>query len=294
MKSKYELIQEWNELLKSGIITEDDFNKKKQELLKSEKTVSETQNVSSLVKTLKNDILDEEKREYSNKNKIVKISLITFVIGLILLGITYKYINGSLDEETENYIQETESYIEELEPIIHEKNIYNETYTPEFSYYVVEPAHNKRVYFHNKPNYSTRRNAYLVSNEIAYVQQIENGFGYVEFTNPKGQVSKGWLSIQDISYCPDCYHTINNEIKKIDTPIYLNPNNNEAKILSLPNPDSIHKDWENGTIGLSWGFKAESIIINTFGTFYQGRLITSRGSEMEEIYYIISSEWNEI
>src|SRR5690554_3720370 len=101
MKSKYELIQEWNELLKSGIITEDDFNKKKQELLKSEKTVSETQNVSSLVKTLKNDILDEEKREYSNKNKIVKISLITFVIGLILLGITYKYINRSEEHTSE-------------------------------------------------------------------------------------------------------------------------------------------------------------------------------------------------
>ena len=50
-----------------------------------------------------------------------------------------------------------------------------------------------RSYFHNSPLYSTRRKAYLVKGEILRKLKEENGFIYIEFINPKGQKSVGWV-----------------------------------------------------------------------------------------------------
>lgn len=56
-----------------------------------------------------------------------------------------------------------------------------------------------RVYFHNRPDYSSRRNAYLVTQDIVYVERIQNGFGYVRFTNDRGQVTTGWLDMAELT-----------------------------------------------------------------------------------------------
>lgn len=57
----------------------------------------------------------------------------------------------------------------------------------------------ERAYFHNEPNESTRRSAYLLpSAEVIDALEERNGFVYVEFTNDKGQTSKGWVRREDL------------------------------------------------------------------------------------------------
>ncbi len=57
-----------------------------------------------------------------------------------------------------------------------------------------------KAYFHNEPDKSTRRNAFIVhwNNAILKPSEEENGFIYIVFTNHQGQVSKGWLSKGDL------------------------------------------------------------------------------------------------
>lgn len=50
-----------------------------------------------------------------------------------------------------------------------------------------------RTYFHNEPNASTRRNAFLSKGDPVKGYDDLNGFIYTEFTNSRGQTSKGWL-----------------------------------------------------------------------------------------------------
>jgi hypothetical protein len=69
-------------------------------------------------------------------------------------------------------------------------------YSP--GYYTPNASDLNRVYFHNRPDYSSRRNAYLVTQDVVYVEQVQNGFGYVRFTNDRGQVTTGWLDMSEL------------------------------------------------------------------------------------------------
>lgn len=55
-----------------------------------------------------------------------------------------------------------------------------------------------RSYFHSSPNTSSRRNAYIIKGEGGSFSKIENNFGYLRFTNAKGNVTEGWLPISDV------------------------------------------------------------------------------------------------
>jgi len=56
-----------------------------------------------------------------------------------------------------------------------------------------------RAYFHNEPDPSSRRGAYLIpSNDVITALDEKNGFIYTEFTNNKGQTSKGWVQKTDL------------------------------------------------------------------------------------------------
>ena len=57
-----------------------------------------------------------------------------------------------------------------------------------------------KAYFHNNPDPSTRRNAFIVHWNNARLRPIreENGFVYIEYTNVEGQTSKGWLAKKDL------------------------------------------------------------------------------------------------
>lgn len=97
----------------------------------------------------------------------------------------------------------------------------------EFSNYVVK---DDRAYFYVNPDFSDRRKAYLVMNEIVYIQQIINGFGFAEFTNGNGKTSKGWLLLKNIQYCSNCdnatvYHSTNN-YEEQNTETYEDNNKN--------------------------------------------------------------------
>jgi serine/threonine-protein kinase len=58
----------------------------------------------------------------------------------------------------------------------------------------------EKAFFHNEPDPNTKRNAYLIPTEDAVINALEerNGFIYTEFTNTRGQTSKGWLRLQDV------------------------------------------------------------------------------------------------
>lgn len=57
-----------------------------------------------------------------------------------------------------------------------------------------------KAYFHNNPDESTRRNAFIVhwNNAILHPLKEENGFVYIVFTNDEGQTTKGWLKKSDL------------------------------------------------------------------------------------------------
>ena len=60
---------------------------------------------------------------------------------------------------------------------------------------------NDKAYFHNEPNESSRRNAFVNrwNNSILAALNEENNFIYVVYTNKEGQTSKGWLRKSDLS-----------------------------------------------------------------------------------------------
>lgn len=56
-----------------------------------------------------------------------------------------------------------------------------------------------RAYFHNNPDKNTRRVSYLIpSNDVITALDEKNGFVYTEFTNSRGQTSKGWVRKPDL------------------------------------------------------------------------------------------------
>ena len=55
-----------------------------------------------------------------------------------------------------------------------------------------------RANFHNEANDATRRSAFIPKDELLTAYEQKDGFIYTEFTNGKGQVSKGWLKLSDL------------------------------------------------------------------------------------------------
>lgn len=87
------------------------------------------------------------------------------------------------------------------ENIINEKNSENNKLIHyELGNYVVDGDELGRAYFHDYPNQSTRRNAFVVTGEYVNILKTQNGFGYVEFVNPKGKKSKGWLKLNLLTF----------------------------------------------------------------------------------------------
>ncbi|MDQ3683146.1 MAG: serine/threonine protein kinase [Bacteroidota bacterium] len=58
----------------------------------------------------------------------------------------------------------------------------------------------KKAYFHNQPDESTRRRAFINhwNNAIVEALDEQNGFIYIIYTNSLGQTSKGWLNKKDL------------------------------------------------------------------------------------------------
>jgi len=63
-------------------------------------------------------------------------------------------------------------------------------------YFVVVNKNSDRIYFHDLPNDNYVRKAFLVSDEKVYVEKVSNSFGYIEFRNNHGLISKGWIKLK--------------------------------------------------------------------------------------------------
>jgi serine/threonine-protein kinase len=91
-------------------------------------------------------------------------------------------------EETKNKKREE---VEDVQTAVKNKNEAEEG--------VLYKVRNK-AYFHNEPDPATRRNAYIVhwNNVLLMPLEERNEFIYIVFTNHLGQVSRGWLSKDDL------------------------------------------------------------------------------------------------
>ena len=66
---------------------------------------------------------------------------------------------------------------------------------------------------------------------------------------------------------------------------------NNPKILSSPNPKSLHPNWENDEVFMTYSFISTKKIENKDGVFLFGNLISPRGFVITKGCYIIYSEW---
>lgn len=64
-----------------------------------------------------------------------------------------------------------------------------------------------RAYFHSESSSMTVRKAYITKGEIGRTVEQKDGFVYIRFTNTNGQLTKGWISINDISILSEITHT---------------------------------------------------------------------------------------
>lgn len=55
-----------------------------------------------------------------------------------------------------------------------------------------------KSFFHNEPDVATRRNAFLSKGDPVTAYDDQGSFVYTEFTNSRGQTSKGWLAKNDL------------------------------------------------------------------------------------------------
>jgi hypothetical protein len=66
--------------------------------------------------------------------------------------------------------------------------------------YYINASDENHVYFYASPNLNDRKQSYFNSKDQVYISTIENGFGYLEFTNNRGQTSKGWVLLTDLIF----------------------------------------------------------------------------------------------
>lgn len=62
-------------------------------------------------------------------------------------------------------------------------------------FYKIVPDSIDKVYFYDNPDESFKRKAYLVGGELVKVLKTDTNFGYIEYTNPRGLTSKGWVKM---------------------------------------------------------------------------------------------------
>ena len=80
-----------------------------------------------------------------------------------------------------------------------DKNESKKSGIKENSYYFINASNQDLVYFYRTPNEYDRKNSYFNSKEQVFVGEIKDNFGYIEFTNSKGEISKGWIRLNDLT-----------------------------------------------------------------------------------------------
>jgi len=118
----------------------------------------------------------------STKNKSFSKKLFIPILLIIIISSLIFYFTNAKNKPVVKPIETSNTQAEKPRQIIGQ-------------YKVMSP----RAYFHNSPDKNTRRTAYMIpSNDVVAALGEENNFIYTEFTNNRGQISKGWLAKQDM------------------------------------------------------------------------------------------------
>jgi hypothetical protein len=189
-KDVYKIVQDWHDLYKSGAITEAEFSDKKYELLTGKKPAKRSVQTVVDAEVLHEDTEQPTAEEYMaqyedtfgkktwwqhNKTAVI----ISSILCIIAVGI-YFYLEYAA--AATNVSGRNGAYVDQC-------------------YRVISP----RSYFHNSPDVSTRRRAFLIATNagggtIRPLSEADD-FVYIEFTNDLGQTSKGWILKHDIAPC---------------------------------------------------------------------------------------------
>ncbi len=184
MKSIYNTIQEWHSLFKAGVISEEEFQQKKNELL-GKQSISidpiEIQQVSEIGG--REEEIERLNREYeiihNDKTWIQKhtAELIGVLVGALLI-ILIVYVRSKAD--TSSLPVDTK---------VTEKLIPGYYYTK----YVVS-----NIYLYQRPDTNSNKITALNSGIKLHVRDTSNNFGLISWTNPKGKQMKYWIKMEDL------------------------------------------------------------------------------------------------
>ncbi len=132
------------------------------------------QRAATLVSPIQNTITAEPPKQKKTLPKIVYFLILLLALSAVVYALVR---NRSKDAATEDTAQ-----TEEPKRVIGQ--------------YKVLAA---RAYFHNEPDPATKRTAWMIpSNDVITATDERNGFIYTEFTNSRGQTSKGWVRRADL------------------------------------------------------------------------------------------------
>lgn len=229
--NSFKLIQEWHQLLKEGLISEDDFAKKKAELLGIPIKEQEKNIPNPLVggvepssahighgKVINEPNTSKQDSEISDVIKILPFEdsgssiekakrrqwLMVSVASLLFLGaisaLSYffyfkeKMVKESTTPQTiATVVDSATADPQTNDAIVDSASADTEIKPP--GQYIVSSS---KAYFNDTPDGTDRRSAYLVNGDIVNVQSVKNGFGYVQFTNEKGITSIGWIKMTEL------------------------------------------------------------------------------------------------
>jgi hypothetical protein len=65
-----------------------------------------------------------------------------------------------------------------------------------------------------------------------------------------------------------------------------------ARILQSANPNDTAPDWQDGNVGTGMGFVVKRTVNAETGKYFQGDLISTRGSAMDRNVFILAQDWN--
>ncbi len=147
------------------------------------------------------------------KTQLFKLSLSLFVIYSLTACNNQKpvEVNKTNVEETKRLEEERKRIEEEKLAMDAEKKAMEETKEKDrlaaveklekkFQNISVVVVTTSKSYFHDAPDFSTKRKAYLVRSDMANLLRTRNGFGYVEYYNyDTDKTTSGWISLTDLA-----------------------------------------------------------------------------------------------
>ena len=116
----------------------------------------------------------------------------------LISGSTYYNITFAYPKDSLKFKNDFDKIKNSLEFKIMQNNNENSEVSQniELGNYKVIVNIDEKVYFYNKPDELYKRKGYLTNGDQIYVEEIDNNFGYVNFTNPRGLNSKGWIKMK--------------------------------------------------------------------------------------------------